>query len=225
MYARSHLDGLFHASNKTSNNILTSVSINRSQAAALAEGFLDDIGTDSIVLQPRTVFTEIFLLAGELIEDAQKNLNQTNSNASGGLSRSLEAQNPREEGQTVMIDIVMAEHGNYVNKGVKGTKSGMSKAGYSFRNENPSPAMLKNLSKSINRAGRSTRNTNARKTKSKNEIKNAATSKAKVWGAAVNIKRYGIKPTGFLDLAVEKTESKIADRLQKALEIDIYNSI
>ena len=121
------------------------MSINRSQAQALADGFLDDLGTSSDVLQPRNVFTEVFLLAGELIEDAQANLNKTNTNASGGLSKSLETVNPREEGATVMIDIVMAEHGNYVNKGVKGTRAGSSKAGYSFKKETVSSAMLKNL--------------------------------------------------------------------------------
>ena len=198
--------------------------ISKSQAAALADGFMDQLGEEKAGLQPKETFTELFLLAGELIEDAQKNLNQTNSVASGGLSKSLQTGEPYEHGDTVFIDIGMSFYGDFVNKGVKGTKSGAGL--YSFKSEFPSTSMVKALQKGINRAKKSTTNVNRSKTVSKNEIKNVKISDIdKAYGAARNIKMYGIKANGFLDKAIAKTRSKIASRLGSALSIDILNSL
>ena len=200
--------------------------INRSQAEMLATTFLDDLeGEEKSVLQPKETFSELFVIAGELADDSQKNLNESNSNASGGLSKSLVLDEPVESGGVVSVNLMMNDYGNFINKGVKGTKSGSSTAGYSYKTENPSPKMLANLQRGKIKSKRKIRNTNANKTVSKSELKNIATSKAAVWGAAVNIKRYGIKPTGFLDKAIATAEKKIEGRLGAALKIDILNSI
>lgn len=197
----------------------------KAQADLLADGFLDTLeGEDKSVLQPKETFSEIFQLAGELVQSAQDNLIQSNSNASGGLSKSIILSDPREQGGVVSVDIMMAEHGQYIDKGVKGTRSGQGE--YKFKTENPSSKMLANLMRGIIKAKRKTTNVNANKSTSKNELKNASLSKlTKAWGAAVNIKRYGIAPTGFMSKAITATEQKIEDRLGKALEIDITNSI
>ncbi|MFT3679436.1 MAG: hypothetical protein QM791_04135 [Ferruginibacter sp.] len=200
------------------------MSISKAQAKALAAGFLDSLGEDKSVLQPAETFSELFLIAGELVDDAQKNLNASNSNASGKLSASIVLSNPREEGNTIVVDIVMNEYGEYVDKGVKGTKSGQGK--YQFKTEFPSKQMLKNLQAGIGRAKRSTKNVNVKRSVSKNEIKNAQLAQLnRVWGAARNIKRYGIKPTGFMSKAISTAEKKVADRLGEALRVDIINSI
>ena len=201
--------------------------MNKSQALLLANGFLDaqaEGQEDKSILQPRETFSELFLIAGELVESAQENLNENNSNASGGLSKSIVLGEPRKHGSTIEIDIYMAEHGQYINKGVKGTRSGQGE--YQFKTENPSSKMLANLLRNKIRAKKSSTLVNKAKSVSKNELKNKAISEINsVWGAAVNIKRYGIKPTGFMDKAISVAEKKIDDRLGRALEIDIINSI
>lgn len=200
------------------------MSINRSQAAALADGFLDDIGTnDKGELQPRETFTELFLLAGELVEDAQDNLNKDQSNASGGLSSSIKVLDPSESGNVVSCDIEMLFYGQFINSGVKGTKGGSGK--YQFKSPFPSRAMVSALEKGINRAKKSTFNT-SRRTISGNEKKNLNISDIqKAYGAARNIKMYGIKATGFMDKAIKTAADKADERLGSALKIDVINSL
>lgn len=203
------------------------MSIGKAQAQALASGFLNNLGTDDKSgLIPRESLSELFLLAGEFIEDAQSNLNETNSNASGSLSRSLVIENPKQTGTAISVDIMMSKYGEFINKGVRGTKSGSSKAGYSFKSPFPSRAMVEALRASIGRAKRSTTNVNRLKSTSKNEIKNVKISDiSKAYGAGRNIKMYGIKANSFIDKAFTATESKAADRFGAAFKIDIINSL
>ena len=100
------------------------MSIGKAQAEALADGFLDDIGSDPNGLQPRETLSEIFLLAGELVEGAQDNLNASHTNASGDLSTSIAAREPVVGAGFIQIDIEMNAYGQFVNSGVRGTKGG-----------------------------------------------------------------------------------------------------
>lgn len=202
------------------------MSIAKAQAAALAEGFLDSLGSDKDGLRPRESFTEIILLAGEMIESCQQNLNDSNSNASGKLSTSLTANEPVMVGKALQVDIMMSFHGAFVNSGVKGTKSGSSTAGYSFKFDKPSQKMVNAIAE-WQKAGKvSTSNTNAKKSISRNEKKNASiAAMGSAYAIARSIVQKGIKPTGFLDKAVKTTEQKVADRLGAALKIDVLNSL
>lgn len=201
------------------------MSIARAQAEALADGFLDSFGLDKDGLQPRETFTEFILLAGEFIESAQDNLNAANTNASGSLSSSLIADEPVQNGKTMQIDVNMNLYGQFVNKGVKGTKAGSSTAGYSFKYDLPSRKMLAAIKDWQTKAAASVTNTNAKKTVSRNELKNTAISDlSKTYAIARSILQKGIKPTGFLDKAVQTTTSKVADRLGSALRIDLQNA-
>lgn len=202
------------------------MSITKAAADLLASGFLDEQAKgleNKSILRPKNTYSVLFQLAGELIDSAQKNLHADNSNASGGLSKSLVLGEPRKSGSKLEVDIEMAEHGLYINSGVKGTKSGAGK--YQFKSEFPSSKMLANLQRSKIRAKRSTGNSSAKKTTRANEKKNTKISEISVWGAARNIKMYGIKATGFLDNAVNTTEKSAADKLGEAFSIDVINSI
>lgn len=189
----------------------------------MAEGFLDDIGSDDKKeLQPRETLSELFLLAGELVEDAQRNLQKSNSNASGNLSSSLEVTNPSQTGSVISATVEMDFYGQFVNKGVKGTKSGVGQ--YQFRSAFPSRKMVQALEKGIGRAKAST--SNVKRAFGANEAKNKNLSDlSKAYGAARNIKMYGIKPTGFMDKAILTTEQKVEERLGAAFKIDIINSL
>lgn len=203
------------------------MSIGKSQALAIADGFLDSIGTGSVDdLRPRETMSELVLLAGEFIEDAQNNLNVSNSNASGSLSASLTASDPITTGNVVKIDITMLPYGLFVNSGVKGTKGGSSNAGYSFKNDFPGTDFIKSIMAWQKKASASVTNSNAGKSISRNELKNHSISQiSSAFAIARSIMQKGLKPTGFLDKAVKTTQNKVEDRLGKALEIDIITAI
>jgi hypothetical protein len=202
------------------------MSISKSQASALAEGFLDSIGSTKEGLRPRETYTELFLLAGEFVEDAQDNLNKSNSNASGKLSSTLVVADPVQEGNIVKANVMMSFYGKFVNKGVKGTKSGSSLAGYSFKNDNPSEKMVSAIAAWQKGGKARSTNVNASKSTYKNEVKNATISAmGAAYAIARSIKQKGLKKTGFIDKAVLTTTEKVSSRLGAALKIDIINSI
>lgn len=195
------------------------------QAQLLAEGFLDTLGEER-TLQPKETFTEIILLAAELVEEMQENLNRSRNNASGRLSESIEAGEPVMNGNTLNVDVFMNFYGKFQNKGVKGTLSGSSLAGYSFKTEMPSRKMVAAILEWIKRAKLSTRTVTKYKGYGGHEIKNKTISQYQsAFAVARSIKQHGIKPTGFLDRAAEKISGKVSDRLGKALVIDVIDSI
>lgn len=200
------------------------MSISKSQAKALADGLLDGMGSDKDGLQPRESLSELVLLAGELVEDAQKNLNRSNSNATGELSASLVVNEPSQSGGIVKVDVMMNFYGLFVNKGVKGTKSG--RGVYKFKYDKPSKKMVDAIRSWAKAGGAKVSNTNARKTVSRNERKNASISEIdNAYAIARSIVQRGIKPTGFLDKAAKATRDKVGERLGAALKIDVINAI
>lgn len=202
------------------------MSISKAQAAAIADGFLDTIGSDQDALRPRESFTEIILLAGELIEAAQENLNHANKVATGALSASLIAHEPVLIGSTLHVDVMMSFYGAFVNKGVKGTKSGSSTAGYSFKYDNPGKNMLKAIQEWIDKAGISVRNVKKYTGHGRHEVKRKSTASIdSAYAFARSIKQKGLKPTGFMDRAIVDTQQKVKDRIGAALKIDIIDSI
>ncbi len=202
------------------------MSISKAQAAALAEGFLDNLGSGKEGLQPRNTLTELFLLAGELIEDCQDNLIRANITNTGALSESIVADEPTQTGSTVRIDVLMNFYGAFHNKGVKGTRSGRSTAGYSFRNEIVSNKMYNAIHEWIKRAGRTTRTVKKYKGYGAHETKRKSIAQYDdTYATARAIKMYGLKPTGFIDNAIAKTRSKVASRLGAALRIDVIDGL
>lgn len=205
---------------------LIMASISKAQAAALAEGFLDTLGSDREGFAPRNTLTELFLLAGELIEECQDNLNRSNRNASGKLSESLVADEPTQNGSEVRIDVLMNFYGAFVNKGVKGTRSGQSTAGYSFKNEGVSRKFYRALQDWVKRGKVSTRSVKKYKGYGKHERKNKSIAQYdQIYALGRSIKMHGLKPTGFLDKAIKSTADKVADRLGAALKVDIIDGL
>jgi hypothetical protein len=202
------------------------MSITKAQASALAEGFLNDIGSSKDQdFQPRETLTELFLIAGELVEDAQKNLNSANKNASGKLSASLVVDEPVQHGNVVRADILMNFYGRFVNKGVKGLRSGSSNAGYSFKTPFPSQNMVKAIEEWGAKGKLKGVTTKKYSTHGGHDAKNRSIEDLAAYAVAYVIKQKGLKPTGFLDKAVAKAVGKVRDRLGAALKIDVIDSI
>lgn len=202
------------------------MSIAQAQASALADKFLDNLGTGKDGIRPKETLTELFVIAGELIEEAQNNLNESNKHSSGNLSESLIAQEPTQSGKIVSINIMMAYYGLFVNSGVKGLQSGTSTAGYSFRTPNPSKNMVKAIQDWMDRASMGTRTVKKYSGYGKHETKNKGIAQASgAYAIAYYVKQKGLKPTGFMDKAVNSTRRKLADRLGAKLKIDIITAL
>jgi hypothetical protein len=202
------------------------MSISKAQAAALAEGFLDGLGSERGEFQPRELYTELFLIVGELIEAAQNNLNKANRIASGALSESLIADDPKKNGNVISVDMLMNFYGAFVNKGVKGTRSGHSTAGYSFKNEVVSRSMHDEIKNWIGTARIKIRSVNKYKGYGKHEVKQKTIAQFDAtYAVARSIKQHGLKPTGFLDNAISKTSDKIEERLGAALVVDVLDGL
>lgn len=201
------------------------MSITKAQAASLAGDFYDDIGSnDKGELQARETLTEFFLICGELAENAQNNLKDNNTNATGNLSKSIVVEDPQDKGQVVSVDISMEEYGRYINDGVKGTKSGSGK--YSFKYSNPSRKQVARMLLGIRAAKKASKNVDAKRSISSNEKKNATLAEfSHAWGAARKVKQEGIKATGFFNKAIKQAEISISERLGAAFKVDILNSL
>ena len=201
-------------------------SISQSQAEALANGFLSTQGANKGEFKPVRLLSQVMLIAGSVVKEAQVNLNKNNSNSSGMLSDSLEITEPTQQGSVFKCDVRMQYYGKFVNKGVKGLEKGSSNAGYAFKNLFVSKDFISSLQHSRKRSSAKITSTNVNKTVSQNEKKNATVSEvASAWGAAINIKKFGITPTGFIDKAVDTISNKVEAQLGIALKIDIENSL
>jgi hypothetical protein len=202
------------------------MSISRRQAEALAEGFLDDIGSDRGAFQPRELYTELFLLVGELIEAAQNNLNKADLVNTGEGSASIVDEDPVKNGSIISVDVLMNYYLQFHNKGVKGTRSGRSTAGYSFRNEIVSQNMRKAFADWIKRAKKTTRTVKKYKGYGQHESRRRQISQYdSAYAVARSIKQKGLKPTGFLDNAVATTSAKLEERLGAALVVDVIDGL
>ena len=202
------------------------MSISKAQAELLATDFLDQIGTAKDGLQPRRAVAEIFLLAGELIDSAQKNLIAANRIATGKLSESLVADEPDTIGKTIRIDVLMNFYGAFVNKGVAGTRGGRSTAGYSFKTELPSENMVSAIREWIDNAKITTRTVKKYSGYKKHEVRRKTIAEYdNAYAVARGIKMAGLKPTGFMDKAADKTREKVSSRLGAALRLDVIDGL
>jgi hypothetical protein len=202
------------------------MSISKSQALALADNFLDDLGTDKSDLQPRNLATEAVLIAASVIEHAQENLIRGQHVASGKLSESLEASEPETNGSKMSMSVLMAPHGEFINSGVKGKKGGTSTRGYAFKYDLPSKSFVEAIQASIGRSSKKITNTRIPKSISRNELKNASVAQAsRAYAVARSIIQKGIKPTGFMDRAMQAATRDVEQRFGKALQADIIVSL
>lgn len=202
------------------------MSISKRQAEALAEGFLDTLGSSKGEFQPKNTYTELFLLVGELIDTAQKNLNKAGLISSGEGSESIVADEPIQNGGVISVDVLMNYYLQFHNKGVKGTRTGHSTAGYSFKNEIVSQNMYKQIDGWINRAGLSTRTVKKYRGYGKHETRRKTIAAIdSTYAMARSIKMKGLKPTGFMDSAIQSTSDKIEKRLGAALVLDIQDGL
>lgn len=199
-------------------------SISKAQAELLSSGFLDTLGSKPEFndLDITESLAALILLAGELIEEANSNLQQGGHIGQGKLSDSLKVLNPEYVGKQIQLDIEALFYYQFINKGVRGTQSGGGL--YSFKSSFPSRKMVSEIAKWLKTAKKAT--SNVSRPVGNLETKRKSISQLnKAYAVARSIKMHGIKATNFFDKAVKVAQSHAKEELGKALKIDIINSL
>ena len=209
------------------------MSIGKSQIDALVKNSLgktdysiDD--TASIDLDNPTLalffeYTEIF--TKEIEEQIRgKNSRGKDLTASGELGKNINLV-ANEDGTGVYI--TMLDYYDFVNKGVKGVNSSKNapNSPYKYKTYGMPESARKGLKEYINRGKESIRVVNTKKTTIAAEQKRVSLIDAKVNQLVYNIKKYGIKTTGYLDnamaIVLPKLSEDILNLIGRAIVVQI----
>jgi hypothetical protein len=133
-------------------------------------------------------------------------------------------------GTTFSMAIDMNYYGDFLNKGVSGTRNKFNSP-YSFKKESVSPAFNKSLRKWITKRGIpiQSRYSNTRNLTKSARAKKQIDEKTKMaYAIGMGIKREGIEPTHFIDDAlseksIETFAQSLADALGRSIEVTIIN--
>ena len=119
-----------------------------------------------------------------------------------------------------------AKYYDFVNKGVKGVKSGTPNSPYAFKNIGVGRAMLSNIYSWVNRNGLRGNDVAITKRQAKRQslskmVSEASKKKSLAYAIAVNIKKRGLKQTRFFDNAVESYFSNFSTEVAKVIGQDV----
>lgn len=137
-----------------------------------------------------------------VITKSRQNLKALGKNASGDLSKSLDYRF-QENKNSIEADFLMEDYGDFVDKGVKGTVSGKSLAGYRYRDKKPPVRFLRTWAK--------------RKTGRFRERN--ADQRAFAIQNAIFIR--GLTPTEFYSKPFEQEFRKLPDEIVEAYGLDV----
>jgi hypothetical protein len=198
------------------------MSIGRAQAQAIADGFLNNLGTARGGPNDLPIIEEVLALAAKtFIDNAQSNLDRSKSVSTGELSDSLTF-DVAVLGTTYTLTAgynrssPAAKYFDFVNKGVKGyTGAGAPGSPYQFKNGRVSVGMMKNILKWLKLNGRQSVNIKKpasgleRKRKKIGDlVRNVDSREQLAWATSAAIKRDGTKATRFFDKAITQTFNK-----------------
>lgn len=209
-------------------------SISNAHAEALAESFLDQIGSDrtgeGIRLKKTT--SELILLAGTLVSEAQNNLNKADRVATGALSESLKILNPSKVDGGIRVDVEALYYYKFIDAGVKGTKKGSSRDGYKYSNKMPPVNVIRKWLIREGLKGKTIRNEKLKpktdkliSSREKFRKSITETSNRVAFAIARSIYYGGLKRTNFFAKALTTTERKADSVFGSAFEIDVINSL
>jgi hypothetical protein len=161
------------------------------------------------------------LAAANFILQVQENLTKAGKIDTGTLASDIEKGEITNAGGVYSIDVgypkgsKASKYYDFVNKGVKGTRSGTpADSPYSFRSDMPGPSMTSAIAgwyrrhASYGRKETQKKNLSAVQRKRKKLSKMVDANKrlrSLAFATAVNIKRRGLKKTGFFDKAIQSS--------------------
>jgi hypothetical protein len=173
--------------------------------------------------------------AAQFIIQVQKNLQSTNKVDTGTLERDIQEGSLIKDGSSYSIDVGYpassegARYYDFVNKGVKGFKSGSPNSPYKFRSAYPSMngPMVNAIQKWVKRNALAQRKETQRfnlsglqrKRKSVSELNTGRTT---AYLIARKIKQRGLPRTGFFDDAIDQVfNEQFYNKMAKALGGDV----
>jgi hypothetical protein len=195
------------------------------------ELLLSEIGEDFVPIEDIKFDTvlgrSLFKVANELSDILKANLDDDNLKDSD-LKQSIVAVPISVMGNEYYVGIQGNSYAFFVNSGVNGLKTKYGSI-YNFRSRFPSEPMIKNLMKWITKKGipLDTRYSQTKNlTKSKRAKVQIDEKRKKATAIAFGIKQNGLKPTYFIDSAINDAElDKITNALSEKLGKQIMVSI
>jgi hypothetical protein len=194
-------------------------SIKQLQSELLSSGTLNQLGAskeDFLKLEKLPVLEQYLILAAaNFIKKVKDNIEVLGISDTGALSDDIAQGDLIKEPYGYSISLgypansKAAKYYDFVNKGVKGVKSGTPNSPYSFKNLGVSRSMLKNISSWVNRNGIKRNDVSITKRQAKREslskmVGEASKKKSIAYAVAVNIKKKGLRKTGYFDSAVNE---------------------
>ena len=195
------------------------------------EALLGAIGEDYVPIENIKFDTvlgrALFNVANELSEILKSNLDDANLKDSE-LKQSIVAVPISVMGNEYYVGIEGNNYAFFVNSGVNGLKTKHGSI-YSFRSRFPSEPMVKNLMRWITKKGipLDTRYSQTRNLTKRARAKAQIDEKRKrATAIAFGVKQNGIKPTYFIDSAIDEAElnkitSAIGDKLGKQIMVSV----
>jgi hypothetical protein len=195
------------------------------------EALLGAIGEDYVPIENIKFDTvlgrALFNVANELSEILKANLDDANLKDSE-LKQSIVAVPISVMGNEYYVGIEGNNYAFFVNSGVNGLKTKHGSI-YSFRSRFPSEPMVKNLMRWITKKGIPL---DTRYSQTRNLTKRARTKaqidekRKRATAIAFGVKQNGIKPTYFIDSAIDEAElnkitSAIGDKLGKQIMVSV----
>jgi hypothetical protein len=173
--------------------------------------------------------------AAKFIIQVQKNLQKANKVDTGRLETDIQEGSVIREGKTYSIDIGYpvgsegAKYYDFVNKGVKGFKSGTPNSPYRFRSAFPSMngPMVNAIQKWVKRNSLSQRNETQRYNlsalqKKRKSVSELNTGRTTAYLIARKIKQRGLPRTGFFDDAIDQVfNEQFYNKMAQALGGDV----
>lgn len=205
-------------------------SFNKVQHEALADGFIDLMGTDTENLETvelSDTAKTIVQLAAAYVDLISTKIDEKDVASSGKMQNLITPTNIDFDGTTYSIGINAPEYASYQDEGVNGwAVNRNSRFSFKTRGVNPDGDMVKSLKQWIAREGASARNVkqSVSSREARGRTMKDATTRAAV-RAAYMIKRKGIKPKYFWKEATNEFLVLMENELGVAIKIDVINNL
>lgn len=217
-------------------------SITEAQLAALSEPFLRDATSnrnDYFSAKELPVVERLLIAsAAQFIQEVQDNLDRMGKVSSGTLSTDIMSGELINSGGSYSISMGYPEgsdgagYYDFVNKGVKGKKSGKpANSPYSFKKYSAPPVMVKAIYGWLVRNNISARNEDqprnlsALQTK-RQSLRELDPRQSLAYAIAKNIKKKGLPYTGFFDKAITSVYgTKFVELVAQAIGVDVQVQI
>lgn len=188
-------------------------SIRQLQAELLDEGLLNRLGAQKEDLTKLPLMEQLLIQsAANFIIKVQENINALGISDTGALSDDISEGELTKQGGKYSIEVgypsnsKAAKYYDFVNKGVKGIKSGTPNSPYSFKTLGVSSAMQNNILSWVKRnnirGDVAITKRQAKRQSLSTMVSQASNQKSLAYAIAKGIKKKGLKKTGYFDKAV-----------------------